>query len=202
MITSLSGILVEKTQDYAVVSVGGIGFRVTIPLTTFRELPRVDDPITLHTYLYLREDEIRLYGFYSEEEREMFELLMTVSGVGAKMAVDVVSYLPVSQFVRAVQHAESALLCQAPGIGKKRAERLIFDLKNSKHPLFLRVALSGDGRERPAVLHQGRVMESVEALMTLGLKPMEAQRAIAEAVKTLGENAEVKDLVREGLKHR
>lgn len=205
MIHFLSGILAYKSDDSAVIAVGGVGFKVSIPVTTYRELPHINGQVTLHTYLHLREDEIRLFGFATEEEREMFEVLLGVSGVGAKMAVDIISYLPAEQFVKAVQTDDLTLLCQAPGIGKKRAERLVFDLKNSKHPLFLRPVASAkpnDGLPDQA-LTGNSAKEAVSALIALGLKPVDAQRAVSKALEIFPTpSPDVSLLIKEALKHR
>lgn len=205
MIHFLSGILAYKSDDSAVIAVGGVGFHITIPITTYRELPHINEQVLLHTHLHVREDEIRLFGFATEEEREMFEVLLGVSGVGAKMAVDVISYLPAEQFVRAVQTDDLTLLCQAPGIGKKRAERLVFDLKNSKHPFFLRPIASAkpkDGMPDKA-LSGSSAKEAVSALIALGLKPLDAQRAVSKALESFPDpSPDVSLLIKESLKHR
>ena len=165
MIAFLSGLLKSKTEEHAVIDVGGVGFKVAVPLSTYRELPRIGEPVTLHTILWVREDDLRLYGFASEEEREMFQVLLGVKGVGAKMAIDIVSFMPVARLVEAIRKDQPALLCQIPGIGKKRAERLIFDLKNNSHPLFLRPVAVAAGKMLP---RNERVTEAIEALMALG----------------------------------
>ncbi len=202
MISFLSGLLAEKNEQYTIIDVGGVGFKVFIPVSTFRELPPRGEKCFLHTHLVVKEDEFILFGFNTEEEREIFQILMGVSGVGAKMAVDVVSHLPVDRLVHSVQNNESTYLCQVPGIGKKRAERILFDLKNTKHPLFLRHAISSVRREDKKLPSDDRITESVEAMIALGCKPNEAQRAVGKAIENLGENADVADIIREGLKHR
>jgi len=200
MITFLSGILRAKTEESAVIDVGGIGYYVHIPLSTYRELPRTGEIVFLHTFLVLREEDVRLFGFASEEEREMFQILLGVNGVGAKMAIDAISHLPVPQLVEAISKEQVSLLCRIPGIGKKRAERLIFDLKNKNHPLFLRAfTTSVVGR---TALQSQTAAEAVEALIALGCKPLEAQRAVAEALNVLGETAAMSDLIKEGLRRR
>ena len=202
MITFLSGILANKQDHLAVIDVNGVGFHVVIPISTYRELPKVGDPVTIHTKLILREDDISLYGFATEQERQMFDILMTVSGVGCKMAIDVLSALPVFRIVEAVQKEEIALLCQIPGIGKKRAEKLVFDLKRQKHPLLLSPVSYGETQSTSPAATSLSAREALDALLALGCKPPEAHHAVAEAVKHLGENAPVQELIREALKHR
>lgn len=207
MIHFLSGIVATKSEDAVVIAVGGVGFHVTIPVTTYRELPPVNEKFLLHTYLQVREDEIRLFGFASEAEREMFEVLIGVSGVGAKMAVDVISVLSAEQFIHAVQTDDLTLLCQAPGIGKKRAERLIFDLKNSKHSFFLRPTSTklkdGIQDSQTIEISGNSAKEAVNALTALGLKPFDAQRAVSKALESFDDPLpDVSLLIKESLKHR
>lgn len=202
MITFLSGILAAKQDNLAVIDVNGVGFAVIIPISTYRELPKAGDPVTLHTVLILREDDIRLFGFATEEERQLFDILMGVSGVGAKMAIDILSHLPVERVVEAVQKEEIALLTQVPGIGKKRAEKLVFDLQRQKHALLLAPISHGQSSTVAPTAQSSAVREAVEALLALGCKPHEAHHAAAQAVQNLGENALVQDLIREALKYR
>ncbi len=185
------------------IDVGGVGFTVWIPLTTYRELPAPGETVIIHTHLYLREDEIRLFGFASKEEREIFQLLVGLSGIGNKVALDILSHLPVPRLVEAVQKDEPGLLCQVPGIGKKRAEKLIFDLKRISHPVFLApVSVKASESSATASGSSGKRREAEDALITLGCKPQEAQRAIAAAIAHLGEDVDVTQMVKEGLKHR
>ncbi|MBN2329520.1 MAG: Holliday junction branch migration protein RuvA [Candidatus Omnitrophica bacterium] len=202
MITFLSGVLAAKKESSAVVSVGGVGFEAAVSLSTYRELPRIGEPVTLHTHLIVREDEISLCGFAKEEEREMFRILLGVSGVGVKMAMDILSSLPAGRIVDAVQRSDSAVLCQIPGIGKKRAERLIFNLKQLTHPLLLAPAAGMEVKTTAALPQNEAIREAVAALEALGCKPFEAQRAIVEAVSILGEQAAVSALIKEGLHRR
>lgn len=202
MITFLSGILAAKNEHRAVVNVGGVGFEALISLSTYRDLPRVGEPVTLHTHLLVREDDISLCGFAHENEREMFRILFSVSGIGAKMAMDVLSNLPVNRIVEAVQREEAALLCQIPGIGKKRAERLLFNLKQLTHPLLISPLPAPAGESAPSLPQNASIQEAIAALEALGCKPHEAHRAIVEAVSKLGEEASVSALIKEGLHQR
>lgn len=202
MISFVAGVLAEKRETHAVVDVGGVGFKAEIPLTTYRELPREGESVTLRTHLHLREDEIRLFGFMTGGELMMFELLLGVSGVGARMALDIVSHLPVGLFVKAVQEGDTALLCRAPGVGKKRAERLVFDLKGSKHPLLLAPPGTVETGTPPTPPAEGAEAEAADALVALGLQPQAAHRAVRKALETLGKDAGVQELIKEGLRRR
>ncbi len=202
MITFLTGLLAGKNEHRAVISVGGVGFETIISLTTYRDLPRIGELVTLHTQLLVREDDLSLCGFSKEDEREMFRILMGVSGVGAKMAMDILSSLPVNRIVEAVQKEEIALFCQIPGIGKKRAERFLFHLKQSTHPILTHPVVTKSGESIPPLPKSDNIQEAMAALEALGFKPHEAQRAIVEAVSNLGEAATVSELIKEGLRYR
>lgn len=202
MITFLSGILAAKQEHRAVINVSGVGFEAAISLITYRELPHTGEPVTLHTHMLVREDEISLCGFAQEEEREMFRILLGISGVGVKMAMDILSSLPVRRIVEAVQREDFALFCQIPGIGKKRADRLLFNLKQLTHPLLTAPLSMKEGIPAPSLPKNANVQEAIEALEALGCKPFEAHRAVAEAISQLGEQASVSDLIKEGLRRR
>lgn len=200
MIDFLTGTLTDKREDFAIIGVGGVGFRVNIPLSTYRELPRSGEAVHLFTVLIVREDDMKLFGFATETERDLFNILSSLSGVGGKLAMDILSYVPAIVLAQAVQHNEPALLCQAPGVGKKRAEKIIFELSRQKHPLLLSpVPSEPGGKEVPA---SDANIEAHEALLALGLKPADAQRTLSKAVETLGAEANVSALIKEALKYR
>lgn len=202
MIDFLLGTLAEKREDAAIVDVGGVGLRTTIPISTYRELPRVGEAVRLHTTLIVREDDLLLYGFASEAERDLFTLLLSLNGVGAKMAVDVISHLPVERLIEAVRNEQPALLTQVPGIGKKRAEKLIFDLKRIDHPILY--GKPGDDSQNAIapVPQNAAAQDALDGLIALGMKPLDAQRALGEAVKLLGVESGASSLIKEALKHR
>ena len=203
MIAHLSGQLAVKRDDYVVIDVAGVGFQVWIPLSTYRELPREGEPATLLTYLHVREEELRLFGFATSLERELFGLLNTVQGVGAKMALDVLSHLSVENFCRAIDESQVALLCQVPGIGKKRAEKLVFDL--GRQDALKRIAAgvlrdrSGEEKAEPM---GSAAEEAVQALIALGTKPPVAHRAVMDTIEELGKDVAVQELIREALRRR
>lgn len=203
MIAHLSGQLTAKRDERAVIDVGGVGFDVTIPLSTYRALPREGETATLLTYLHVREDELRLFGFATSDERELFLLLNSVQGVGAKMAVDVLSHLPPERFVRAIEESDLALLCQVPGIGKKRAERLVFDLRRQESLKLLAAGLaSAKGRAPSGSASAPAAEEALQAMIALGTKPAVASRAVDEVLEQEGEDISVEDLLRKALQQR
>ncbi|MBI1389513.1 MAG: Holliday junction branch migration protein RuvA [bacterium] len=202
MIHHLSGTLQDKRDNYAVIDVGGVGFRVNIPLSTYRELPSRGETAFLHTVMLLREDDVQLYGFATEAERDLFNLFLGLSGVGGKVALDILSHLSVSLIVQAVQKDEPGLLCQAPGIGKKRAEKLIFELKRVKSPLLTAPVREGKTADETSAPPAPAAQEALDALMALGLKPDAAQRALNKALDAVSEEADASTLIKEALKHR
>jgi holliday junction DNA helicase RuvA len=202
MIDYLSGILAGKREDAAVVDVGGVGFRATIPISTYRELPRVGEAIQLHTVLIVREDDMQLYGFASDSERELFNLLLSLNGVGAKMAVDIISHLTVERLIEAVRNEQPALLTQVPGIGKKRAEKLIFDLKRIDHPILYGLPGAATGESDAPIPSSAATQDALDGLVALGMKPMDAQRALREAMQHVGEESGASALIKEALRHR
>lgn len=130
MIARLTGRVAAKMPTAVVIDVGGVGFKVAMPTSSLVALPAEGDEVTVHTHLYVREDELSLYGFESAEEKSLFEQLITVSGVGPKVALSVLSAFTPDTFADALAHEDLALLSSVPGIGKKTAQRMILDLKD------------------------------------------------------------------------
>jgi len=130
VIARLTGRVAAKMPTAVVIDVGGVGFKVAMPTSSLVALPAEGDEVTVHTHLYVREDELSLYGFESAEEKSLFEQLITVSGVGPKVALSVLSAFTPDTFADALAHEDLALLSSVPGIGKKTAQRMILDLKD------------------------------------------------------------------------
>ncbi|HEX7047013.1 MAG TPA: Holliday junction branch migration protein RuvA [Gammaproteobacteria bacterium] len=182
MIGFLRGRIVAKQPPVLLMDVGGVGYEVEAPMSTFYELPEIGNDVTLHTHLVVREDAHLLFAFASESERWLFRQLIKVSGVGARVALTILSGASVEQFARAVQEGDAASLTRLPGIGKKTAERLIVEMKdrlkdaatsNTGAPMKLGAA--------PAL----PVDEASDALIALGYKPQEAIRMI-KGIETEG----------------
>ena len=129
MIARIHGTLVQKAVQHCVVDVHGTGYRVVVPLTTFYELPETGQQVILHIHTHVREDAISLYGFHTAEEREVFQLMISVSGIGPKLAVNVLSGIDARELVRAVVEGDLKRLTGIPGVGRKTAERMILELK-------------------------------------------------------------------------
>jgi len=174
MIGSLRGRLTFRQAPIVIVECGGVGYELETPMSTYLELPPTGAEVCLHTHVVIRENAHSLYGFSSAEEKALFRMLLGVSGVGAKMALALLSGISVSDFERCVRLEDSALLVKIPGIGKKTAERLIIEMRDKfdKGP-DLRV-VAGNDRVRP-----DSRSEAVDALVSLGYKPNEVRKLLA-----------------------
>jgi len=198
MITFLQGKLVEALPTQVVVGVNGVGYEVLIPLSSYDKLPQPGQDIRLLTHLVVREDAHTLYGFMTAAERELFRMLInTVSGIGPKIALNVLSGINVTAFRGAVANADVKSLSQISGVGKKTAERIVVELKDKIGAAGAWEALSA---QRGLTPEDQKVNDAVLALMALGFKQVEAHDSVRKAQATLGSGASVEDLVRACLK--
>lgn len=175
MIGSLKGTLAFKRTPRIIIDCGGVGYEVETPLSTFLGLPPVGAEIFLHTHLVVREDAHAMYGFLTEEEKALFRLLMKVSGIGARLALAILSGMSVSDFERCVRHEDTAMLIKIPGIGRKTAERLVIEMRDKidTSPGYSLVAKAGSG------IADSR-SEAIDALVALGYKPTEVKRLLSK----------------------
>lgn len=173
MIAALRGTLLDVGADYAVIEAGGVGYQVWAPRGVLQSLPEVGDEARLHTYLLVREDALLLYGFATQAERSFFELLLTVTGVGPRVALSLMSSVPLDQLQVAIASENATLLAQVPGIGKKTAARLILELKSKMNLDALPALASATG----ATAHANTEVQ--EILQSLGYSAAEAQAAVA-----------------------
>jgi holliday junction DNA helicase RuvA len=171
MIGSLRGRIASKTPPQLTVEVGGLGYELEAPMSTFFHLPGVGDEVHLLTHLVVREDAHTLYGFASEEERRLFRSLIRVSGVGPKIALALLSGISVSDFAECVQREDAAALTRVPGVGRKTAERLIVEMRDR----LAAPALPGAAAATPSATPEG---EAYGALVALGYRPAEATRLL------------------------
>jgi Holliday junction DNA helicase RuvA len=188
MIGRLAGTLLEKNPPQILLDVQGVAYEVDVPMSTFYNLPNIGDRLTLFTHLVVREDAHLLFGFGSENERRAFRQLIRISGVGARIALAVLSGLSVAELAQAVSMQDSGRLTKIPGIGKKTAERLLLELKD-KLGADLTTAV---GVYRPAPV----ASDVLNALLSLGYSDKEAARAVRE----LPEGIAVGDGIRQALK--
>ncbi len=176
MIARLAGTLVERSPDRVVIDVSGVGYLVFVSLESFYKLPPLGSRVELNTYTHVREDSLQLFGFVEEVERELFTLLIQVTGVGPRVALAVLSGLSAQELEKALVDGDVGRLVRVPGVGRKTAERLVLELKDKVSQLRGR----RDGmRERP----QAKSAEAVSALVNLGYKRAEAEKAVGSAEK-------------------
>jgi Holliday junction DNA helicase RuvA len=201
MIGKLKGIVDSYGADYVILDVGGVGYQVHCSPRTLQALPAAREPATLSIETYVREDQIKLFGFISDIEREWFRLLQTVQGVGAKVALSVLGTLAVPDLASAVAMRDKAMVARSPGVGPKVAERIVTELKDKASafatvdPSIVHLAGALDEKRAPKP-----VMDAVSALVNLGYGQPQAAAAIAAAARNAGEGADTATLIRQGLK--
>lgn len=206
MIGQLSGTLIAKHPPEIMIEVNGVGYELQMPMTCLYELPEVGQPVRVVTHFVVREDAQLLYGFNTFAERSLFRQLIKAQGVGPKLALTIMSGMTAHQFVHAVTHDDVSSLVKLPGVGRKTAERLVVEMRDrlsnwgSMTPTSdampvdfgaLRPTLSGPGSARD---------DAFSALVALGYKPAQADKAVASASKTLGDDAGSEDLIRQALR--
>jgi Holliday junction DNA helicase RuvA len=201
MIGKLKGIIDSYGEDFVILDVGGVGYQVHCSARTLQELPAKGQPATLSIETYVREDQIKLFGFVTDVEREWFRLLQTVQGVGAKVALAVLGTLRPAELASAVAMRDKAAVTRTPGVGPKVAERIVTELKDKApayaglDPAVVWLAGSIDEKRAPQP-----VADAVSALVNLGYGQPQAAAAIAAAARAEGEDADVSKLIRLGLK--
>lgn len=195
MIAQLTGKLAEKSADHIIIDVQGVGYRVMISLQTFYTLPDPSANITLHTFTYVREDQLVLYGFLRREEKELFKKLISVSGIGPKLAIGVLSGLPAEDFVCALQNEDIARLNSIPGVGKKTAERIMIELKDK---ILKEMAAGTSTISIQTASVNASYDDALSALLNLGYNRAHAQKALAKA--SSAKNASLETVIKEALK--
>ena len=201
MIGKLKGLVESYAQDSVIIDVNGVGYEVHCSARTLQELPGIGQPAVLAIETHVREDQIRLFGFVTEIEREWFRLLQTVQGVGAKVALSVLGTLKSSDLASAIAMRDKAMVARAPGVGPKVAERIVTELKDKApsytnvDPALVRLSGALDDKRAPAP-----VTDAVSALVNLGYAQAQAAAAIAAAARSAGEGAEATTLIRLGLR--
>jgi len=201
MIGKLKGVIDSYGEDFVILDVGGVGYQVHCPGRVLQSLPAPGEPAMLSVETYVREDQIRLFGFASDTEREWFRLLQTVQGVGARVAMAVLGTLKVSELANAVALRDKATVARAPGVGNKVAERIVSELKDKApaytnvDPAVVHLAGSIDEKRAPRPL-----ADAVSALINLGYGQPQAAAAIAAAARSAGDSADAATLIRQGLK--
>jgi Holliday junction DNA helicase RuvA len=201
MIGKLKGIIDSYGEDFIVLDVGGVGYLVHCSARTLQSLPGTGQPVTLSIETHVREDQIKLFGFLSDVEREWFRLLQTVQGVGAKVALSVLGTLKPADLASAIAMRDKAAIARTPGVGPKVAERIVTELKDKApayaalDPAVIRLSGAVEDKRAPQPL-----ADAVSALVNLGYGQPQAAAAIAAAARSAGEGADAARLIRLGLK--
>jgi Holliday junction DNA helicase RuvA len=187
MIAFLQGRLLEKHPNRIVLDVQGVGYDVQVPLSTFYDLPGVDVPVSLRIHTHVREDQIALFGFATALELQLFERLMTVSGIGPRVALAVLSGIEPADLVRAVRTADVTRLTRIPGVGRKTAERVCLELRDK---LSAQAAAAVVGEPGPAQAPEDEMRtDLLSALLNLGYQRVAAEKAVETAMKGSGSGA-------------
>lgn len=194
MIASITGRLRRKATDYLIIDVAGVGYQVQVPLSTYYSIPDNGEEVSLHIHTLLREDSLSLFGFLTQEEKDMFLLLMGVSGIGPKLALAILSSLPVAELSRAIQAADDSTLRAIPGIGKKTAARMVLELKDK---IALTTPIMAAPSSASAALSDD-CEDVISALVNLGYKKSQAEEAVRK-VRDGHPGLTIEELIREAL---
>jgi len=194
LIGQIRGILVAKIPPDIQLEVGGITYEIQVPLNTLYQLPEIGQELVLHTHFVVREDAQLLYGFYDAKDKAMFRALIKVNGVGPKLGLAILSGMEVDEFVRTVRNNDVATLVNMPGIGKKTAERLIVEMRDrlAEWEVSATVGAGSEARSGASAVTK----DAETALISLGYKPMQAARAIAQVTKDKPGVANSEELIR------
>mgnify|MGYP002674004707 FL=1 len=198
MLAYIKGILEIKTKGYIVVEAGGLGYKIFMPESTIANTGNIGDKVQIYTFMRVREDDVSLYGFLTNEELRMFELLLSVGGIGAKGALGILSNITPSQFALAVISNDVAILKKVPGIGPKTAQRAILELKDKlKKEQEISIAVGEETSNIEQVIKEDeKVSEAISALQVLGY----SKREIVEALQTIEVTSlSVEDIIKKGL---
>ncbi|HAK89292.1 MAG: Holliday junction DNA helicase RuvA [Nitrospirae bacterium GWC2_46_6] len=185
MIASLRGRLISKKPDYLIVEVGGVGYHVNVPVTLLSDLPDEHKDVFLFVYTHVREDAIQLYGFQTDDDKRIFTTLLGISGIGPKVALNILSTISPDNFYNAINSEDVDMLCKAPGLGKKTAHRLILELRG-KLPFL---------KEKKDTVYD----DTLSALVNLGYKKNIAQEVLEKAYD--GGRKDIESLLKEALKY-
>ena len=195
MLAYIKGSLEQKSNNYVVIDVGGIGYKIFMATKAIETLGEIGKVVKVHTHYYVREDNISLYGFNTNEELRMFELLLQVSGIGAKSAIAMLSEISPSSFALAVISDDISQLVKIPGIGKKTAARIVLELKDK---LKTEEAITKTEEVKLSITNEEETSEAIAALQVLGYTKREIEKAL-ENVDT--KNLQLEEIIKQGLKN-
>ncbi len=199
MISQLRGTLLQRSPTRTVIDVNGVGYAVAITVTTFDELPPEGEAVVLLTHTHVREDRLELFGFSTEQEREMFVLLINVSGIGPTLAQTILSGMPTLDLQQHIFHGRAEELTKVRGVGRKTAERVVIDLKD-------KISTPGSDFAQPGVdvaeLDSVTAEEAVMTLIALGIAPASARKAVVAAQAKVEDDATLQQLIKQALRER
>lgn len=177
MIALLTGKIAQKSPEFIILDVNGVGYRVQIPFSTYYELPEEGGMVSLNIYTHVKEDAISLYGFRTVAEKNFFQLLISVSGIGPKVGKDILSNCQVADLSSAIQRGDISRLCAIPGVGRKTAERMVLELKEKAQKLDSSSPSPAEGR---SAVSDGIIDDVASALINLGYKEAVVRKTLAE----------------------
>lgn len=197
MITSVRGKLLQKSPTLITVEINGVGLELSVPTSTSKTLADVDETVSLLTHLYVKEDALRLFGFATEDERELFRHLISVSGVGPRLGLTILSGVTITDLYGFISNGDEQALIRIPGIGKKTAQRLIVDLRDKVALKMMRAGVSKTviSKVPPEVLN-----EAILALTSLGYSQSAAQKAVERAAPKAAESVSVEEMITAALR--
>ena len=193
MIAQICGRLAHKSPEEIIVDCNGVGYGVRVPLSTFYELPDIGAEVVLRVHTHVREDALHLYGFLTGKEKELFGLLIGVSGVGPRLAINVLSGIATHDLERALQEGDLLSLTRIPGVGRKTAERMLVELRD-------KVSAPGAGVATGIPMRNGMVKDALSALFNLGYQKGIAEEAVRDIVRQHGEEISLEELLKESLR--
>jgi len=197
MFAYIKGTLIHVSPMAAIIESCGIGYKIFIPASAFAQMPHQNEAIIMHLSFVVREQAQTLYGFFSANERDFFEALLGVTGIGPKLALALIGHMPLHDLQKAIADEDTASICRVPGIGKKGAERLIIEMRD-KIAAFGHVDISISTPNNP---QKQKISDAMNALINLGYNQMTAQKAIQKSLKDSSEEIELGELISCALKH-
>lgn len=197
MYAYLKGLLVHFTPSQATIEVHGVGYNVFIPSNTMSQLPQIGEAIKLYTSFVVREFSQVLYGFITEQERDIFEILLNVTGIGPKLALSLIGHISLDGLHTAIMESDLPTLCRVPGVGKKTAERLVVELRD-KLP---NISLSKSSIQIPLDPRLKNAQDAILALVNLGYHQSAAQKAVKQSLKELSEECDLPTLISSSLRN-
>jgi Holliday junction DNA helicase RuvA len=197
LIAYLEGRLIEKNPTQLILDVQGVGYCVNIPISTFEMIGEIGSKVKILTYYYVREDCLQLYGFFTPEEKWLFETLLSVNGIGPKTGLGILSFISVADFHRAIMDEQIDFLTNIPGIGRKTAQRLIVELKEKLEKLDLKREMKITFKDQAAAQIEE---EAILALLSLGYNRYEAKKAIEKGKEGAKEKLSVEELIKRALR--